>query len=242
MMDGSGINRDGLLGHWPLRGSLEDATGRNPSPTYHQNPRFDVPSIPLRFVDDPERGPVLDLRGDGLKQMSFVRTGLSFADDRPKSLSVFVKTTDFEQELVWVGNGAPDVMGDFDHRCYLGTFRGKVFVGAGQTVHLPRVSYEYPVRDDAWHHYVLVVGEGTFAVWQDGVRLKVNRDGTVDGNYPGTTATDPAGDAAAAIPRSFLIGMGGGQLNHPANALLSDVAVYNRSLTEAEIGMLGETG
>lgn len=236
------VSGDGaiLLGYWPLDGNLEDASGNLEAGIFRNNPKYSE-TLPLRFTTDAVSGKAIDLRGDGRRQMPFVETGLVFPDDAVKTYSVFVKTTDFATELVWIGNGAPDTDGNFDNRCYLGTEKHSIFVGAGRLVHRQTKSQPYPSEDGKWHHYALVVGNSIFRVYQDGNLLKITPGGDLLKEYFGTTASSLA-TGAYGTPRTFLIGMGGGQSNHPANAIIDDVAVFSGALTQNEIKAIAEAG
>lgn len=226
---------ESLVGYWPLDGDLLDASGNNHNGVYEQNTKYDVERLPLTYVDDATGGQAVDFRGDGYKQMAYIATGLSFPDDSPKTYSVFVKTTDFDRELVWVGNGAPDGdPGSDGNRCYIGVQEQTVFVGAGTLVY--RRHERWPIQDGAWHHYALRINEERkFDTFQDGVKVVSNA------GYWGSTATDPS-TGTYGTPRSFVIGMGGGRANHPANAIIDDVAVFGRALADGEIASIAVAG
>lgn len=230
-----------LLGYWPLDGNLSDITGNNDCGKFSQNPRYDAADILLTYSSDASSGQAIDLRGDGMKQMPHIETGLSFSDDTWKTYSLFVKTFDFVNELVWIGSGAPDENGSFDNRAYLGTIQQKAFVGAGKYIHHQRHSNPYPVQDSAWHHYALVIGNQTIKVYQDGMLLKLKPGGETELTYTGTSRS-ALSKGLFGTSRGFLIGMGGGQRNHPANALIDDVAVFNRVLTQEEIIAIAQLG
>ena len=192
--------------------------------------------MPLTFVDDASGGQAVDFRGDGRRELRYIDTGLTFPQDTAKTYSLFVKTEDFENELVWIGNGAPDGdAGPDGNRLYLGVQEQTVFAGVGVVVY--RRNEQWPVRDGNWHHYALrVTGDsGTFDAFQDGNLV-------VDGaDYRGSTASD-SGEGTYGTPRDFLIGMGGGGVNHPANAIVDDVAVFEGELSDAQIAEISAAG
>jgi len=212
------LKPDDFLGYWKLDGNFADEFGRHDG-TYVQEaggPAAFVPGI---------AGKALDLT-DG---SGYVDLGLRVGPGA-KSLSFFVKADTFTPELVWVGNKAPRKLGSYTSRFYLGTFHDKAFWGGGAD---HKISVAWPTTSkNEFHHYALVQTGGDAT----GGTLKIYQDGRL------VHTTTYRGSSASADDRPMLIGRGGGQLTHPADAVLDDVAIFGRALSESEVRAIAEAG
>jgi hypothetical protein len=83
-----------------------------------------------------------------------------------------------------------------------------------------------------FHHYALVQTRGDAA----GGTLEIYQDG------PLVQTVSYRGSSASAADRPMQIGRGGGQLTHPADAVVDDVAVFGRALRASEIRDIARAG
>lgn len=225
---GSLIAPADLIAYWALDGNLTDSA---PALQGLPGPGSDgtlTGGIAPTFVTVDGRQ-ALDLRAVG---NNYVRTE-TYLDGGPKTVAVWVNST-FEQAAFWAGNergaSAQSQRLFFGHNSSL-----RPWLGAGASNSSGGSFQGGAPNDGQWHMFVLTdTGNldgtgGTVRLYQDRIPTPVR---TL--NYTGSTASQ------ATTP--FVIGQGGGNTPYYANALMDDVAVFNRVLTPLEMARLFEAG
>jgi glycerophosphoryl diester phosphodiesterase len=161
----------------------------------------------------------------------FVRTGLTVGDG-PKTMVLWVVSTlqVGADRTIWAGNEAGT-----GRRFYAGLYvRDNVWcpwLGGGDT-NARDLGFHNDPNDGQWHLYVLTDSG-------NGGALTIYQDGIADPCY----SLDYTGSTASLDPYNFIIGAGGGT-GEPryANAVIDDVAVFDRILTTDEMAALFQAG
>ncbi|MGY8686306.1 MAG: LamG-like jellyroll fold domain-containing protein, partial [Verrucomicrobiales bacterium] len=200
----------GLIGYWPLDGDLEDKVGDAHG--------FEVGSAPIEFGEG-GFGQGVDL--DGIDQ--YVSTPVEtedrfdFSDDTGFSVSAWFRVDSFDkswQAIVTKGEGSNWRI----HRQGGNDNLGPV-AGQGDFVGNP-----VSVNDGALHHVVItnVPGEST-NFYLDGVLNESRAAGVPEGNE---------------WPMMIGENANGGGNGRTFNGLIDEVAVWNRALSDGEVGLL----
>jgi hypothetical protein len=219
------LSTSDLLGYWRLDGDLLDSA-----------PAYNSATIGHHGTYTGEL-PVFTIGSDGLALDFtnafgyYVRTGLA-VNDGPKSLVLWVLSSlpIGADRTIWAGNEAGT-----GRRFYPGLYvRDGVWcpwLGGGDS-NSRNLGFFNDPNDGQWHMYVLTdTGQGgVLTIYQDGIA-----DPCFSLDYEGSTASID--------PYLFVIGSGGGT-GEPryANAILDDVAMFNRILTIDEMALLYASG
>lgn len=227
----SAVMPDDLIGYWALNGDLTDSA---PAIKGLVGPGSDgafTGSTTATFVHVDGRH-ALDMTHDAV-QNDYVRTQ-TYLDGGPKTVLLWANTT-HASGAFWAGNerGASSQ----PNRLFFGTTNTnhRPWIGAGASSSSSGNFFGTAPNDGQWHMYALTdTGNldgsgGTVQLYQDGIATPVR---TL--NYTGSTAS-PAGTP-------FVIGQGGGNTPYYANAIIDDVAVFNRVLDTNEMAAIHNFG
>ncbi len=224
----SAILPEDLIAYWMLNGDLTDSA---PAIKGLVGPgsdgTFKTPATPT-FVAGQD-GLALDLTAVGT---NYVRTQ-TFLDGGPKTVVLWANST-FGGNAFWAGNERGS--SSQTNRLFFGQNSSLApWLGAGATNNSTGSFSGTAPNDGTWHMYVLTdTGNlggtgGTVRLYQDNLAAPIKTM-----NYTGSTASP------AATP--FVIGQAGGATAYYANAILDDVAVFNRMLLPSEMAAIHSFG
>jgi len=209
----SAIPLEGMDAYW-----MFDRDPNDSSPNSHNGNLFGDAG----FVQDPDRGQVLILDGDG----DYVEmTGYKgITGKNPRAFSAWVKTdmTTIGGIVTWGGNGA----GQKWLLIMLSSGEVRLSVASGS------ISGTTAINDGQWHH-VTVVWEEDFGPYVRDVKLYI--DGVAEGAGSSLRKIDTGSEIDVAI--GYAPGWG-----IYFDGLLDEVAVWDKALSGAEISILYERG